>query len=155
MSLKPLVAHALSIFNSGASYHANNYFFNYQINLVQSEERFGATIEMLLEERRRNSFPEKPSRFQSLFVCKSVRDAAWFRGFSKSPIDTPIFEIHALTGWHRGDMRLLNMNCTPVELSYRLDLYWKGMTDQTSEGTPPFWEILIPLPAKVGKKVQE
>ncbi|MFT4465673.1 MAG: hypothetical protein ACMX3H_14655 [Sodalis sp. (in: enterobacteria)] len=96
--IKPLAAHTLSIFDNGVSYHANNYFFNYQINLVQSEERFGATIEMLLEERRRNSFPEKPSRFQSLFACESVREAAWFRGFSKYSIDTPIFEIHASAG---------------------------------------------------------
>ncbi|MFQ6246877.1 hypothetical protein ACLMPP_20690 [Yersinia enterocolitica] len=153
--IKPLQTHTLSRFSNGVSRYANNLFYNNHINLVQSNKKFNSVIEMLLEERRNTSFPEKPSRFQSIFACSTIQGAAWFRGFSKCPIDTPIFEVYASTGWHRGDMNLLNMNCTPVELSHRLDLYWQGATYEMWEGYAPFWEIVIPLPARIGGKVQE
>lgn len=151
----PLQEHVASRFSSGVSAHANNYFFNYHINLMLSEERLSATIEMLLEERRRSSFPDKPSRFQSLFACESIKEAAWFRGSSKSPIDTPIFEIHTDSTWHKGDMNLLNINCSPVELSHRLDLYWQGETYNQQENYFPFWEILIPLPTLIFQRIIE
>ncbi|MFV8762071.1 hypothetical protein ACNSO7_27110 [Yersinia enterocolitica] len=150
-----LQTHALSRFDNGVSRHANNLFFNSNINLVQSEAGCSSIIEILLEERRRASFPEKPSRFQSIFACSTIQGVAWFRGSSKCPIDTPIFEVYASTGWHRGDMNLLNMNCTPTEFSYRLDLYWQGITYKAWDNYSPFWEIVIPLPARIGKKIQE
>lgn len=153
----PLQPHALSRFVEGVSRHANNFFFNYNINFSNSEERFSAIIEMLLEERRRSSFPYKPSRFQSIFACESVKEAAWFRGFSKFPLDTPIYEIHTSSVCHRGDMNLLNMNCSPVEVSHRLDLYWMGHTDNAlvATGYSPFWEIVVPLPVRIGEVAQE
>lgn len=151
----PLQAHSNSLFSDGVSRHANNLFFNYHINLVSSEERFGAMIEILLEDRRKSHFPEKPSRFQSLFACESVKEAAWFRGFSKFPLDTPIFQVNSSSNYHRGDMNLLNMNCTPVEISQRLELYWKGETTQIYEGYQPFWEVLVPLPVTIGEKISE
>lgn len=150
-----LQTHASSLFSDGVSRHANNLFFNYHINLVSSEERFGAMIEILLEERRKSHFPEKPSRFQSLFACESVKEAAWFRGFSQFPLDTPIFQVNSSSNYHRGDMNLLNMNCTPVEISQRLDLYWRGETTKIHEGYQPFWEVLVPLPVTIGERISE
>lgn len=150
-----LQEHALSRFDNGVSLHANNQFFNYNINLAHSDDRYGATIELLLEERRKSDFPQKPSRFQSLFACTSVKGATWFRGFAHASIETPIFEVHTYGDWHIGDMNLLNMNCTPVELSRRLDMYWQGITYDTLEGHTPFWEVLARLPVRVGEKVQE
>ncbi len=151
----PLQSHANIIFNNGASKHAENYFLNLSINLTNSDEKYSAIIEILLEERRKSNFPDKPSRFQSLFACESIKDAAWFRGYSRSPINTPIFEIHSTANSHRGDMNLLNMNCPPLELSRRLNLYWCGETDILWDGYSPFWEILIQLPATVGNIIQE
>lgn len=151
----PLQAHTSSLFSDGVSRHANNLFFNYHINLVSSDERFGAIIEILLEERRKSHFPEKPSRFQSIFACESVKEAAWFRGFSKFPLDTPIFQVNSSSNYHRGDMNLLNLNCSPVEISQRLELYWKGETTQIYAGYQPFWEVLIPLPVIIGERIIE
>lgn len=151
----PLQSHATMMLPDGISRHAENYFLNLSVNLVNSDERYSAIIEMMLEDRRRSCFPEKPSRFQSIFACESVKDVTWFRGYSRAPIATPIFEIHSTTNCHRGDMNLLNMNCPPLELSRRLDLYWRGETDVLWDNYTPFWEVLISLPATVGNVVQE
>lgn len=153
--IETLKEHVSEMFSPGVSRHANNYLFNYNINLVQSNERFGAIIEMLLEERRRSKYPDRPSRHQSLFACETVREVAWFRGSSKFPINTPIFEVFTDATCHKGDMNLLNMNCSPVELSQRIDLYWRGETQELWPQYSPFWEVLIPLPVVVGGKVQE
>lgn len=153
--IETLKVHASEMFSPGVSKHANNYFFNYSINLVQSEERFGAIIEMLLEERRRSKYPDKPSRHQSLFACETIKEVAWFRGSSRFPISTPIFEVYTASTCHKGDMNLLKMNCSPVELSQRIDLYWRGETQELWPQYAPFWEVLIPLPAVIGEKVQE
>ncbi|HEY3984972.1 DUF2441 domain-containing protein [Cedecea sp.] len=147
-----LQSHARSRLSGGVSRHANNYFFNYNINLTGSEERFDAMIEMLLEERRKSNFREKPSRFQALFACESINEAVRFRDYSRLPPGTPIFEVNSTPHYHRGDMNLLNMNCTPVELSHRLDLYWQGETKPISKGYQPLWEVLIPLPVTIGEK---
>lgn len=147
--------HVASRFWTQVSRHGNNYFFNFNINLNNSNEKASVFIEMLLEERRRSSYPDKPSRLRSLFACESIKAAAWFRGSSKVPLSTPIFEVHPSDRCHRADMRLLNVNCTPPELSHRLDLYWQGETKQLHDGYEPFWEVLVPLPATIGQQVQE
>ncbi len=137
------------------SRHGNNYLFNYNINLLSSNENSSVFMEMLLEERRRSSFPNKPSRFRSLFACDTVREAAWFRGSSMANLSTAIYEVHSESVCHKADMRLLNVNCTPAEMSHRLDLYWQGKTKELYPGYEPFWEVLVPLPVAIGKRIQE
>ncbi|HDE1025495.1 TPA: hypothetical protein PCA81_003572 [Klebsiella variicola] len=147
--------HVTNHFWPQVSRHGNNYFFNFNINLNSSNEKTSVFIEMLLEERRQASYPDKPSRLRSLFACESIREAAWFRGSCKVPLNTPIFEVHPSNHCHRADMKLLNVNCTPPELSHRLDLYWQGETKQLHDGYEPFGEVLVPLPATIGQRVQE
>lgn len=52
-------------------------------------------------------------------------------------------------------MNLLNSNCSPLELEYKAELYWSGETGAMPEGYKPFWEILIPLPATIGARINE
>ncbi|EAQ9101146.1 hypothetical protein CFG14_22540 [Salmonella enterica] len=150
-----LKEHIESRFWQKVSRHGNNYFFNYNINLLSSNENLSVFMEMLLEERRRASFPDRPSRFRSLFACETVREAAWFRGSSKANLSTAIYEVHSELVCHRADMKLLNVNCTPPEMSHRLDLYWQGKTKELYPGYEPFWEVLVPLPAIIGRRIQE
>lgn len=147
--------HIENRFWDGVSRHGNNYYFNYNANLLNPNENYSFFLEMLLEERRRASFPDKPSRLRSIFACETVREASWFRGSSKANLSTAIYEVCTESECHRADMRLLNVNCTPPELSHRLDLYWQGETKNLHPGYEPFWEVLIPLPAIIGEKVQE
>ncbi|EBX1067450.1 hypothetical protein DQ010_25615 [Salmonella enterica subsp. enterica serovar Oranienburg] len=150
-----LQEHQTERFWQQVSRHGNNYFFNPHINLTNAPEKLSIFIEMLLEERRKACFPNKPSRFQSLFACTTIRDAAWFRGSSRSPLSTPIYEVLTTTNCHKADMNLLNVNCSPIEFSHRMELYWKGETKELYQGYEPFWEVLVPLPAMIGNRVQE
>ncbi|EDX8890952.1 TPA: hypothetical protein ACISX9_002261 [Salmonella enterica subsp. enterica serovar Saintpaul] len=150
-----LQEHVANRFWSQVSRHGNNYFFNHNINLLKSKENMSVFMEMLLEERRRANFPDKPSRFRSLFAGETIHDAARFRLLSHVPLNTAIYEVHQTAGCHRADMNLLNVNCTPPEMSHRLDLYWQGKTKELYPGYEPFWEVLVPLPAIIGGRIQE
>ncbi|HGJ5855346.1 MAG TPA: hypothetical protein ACHBZ9_16855 [Arsenophonus nasoniae] len=153
-NLSELQSHISELFGLNISHHGNFHFLNTQINLVRSNDSCSQIIEMLLEERRKAKYPYKPSRFKSMFACESTEDALWFCGKSGAPVCTPIFEISS-SYFHRGDMNLLNMDCSPIELSHRLDLYWQGETKQLYHEYFPFWEIVIPLPACIGNSVSK
>lgn len=147
--------HRTERFWQKVSRHGNGYFFNPHINLVKAPENLSVFIEMLLEERRKACFPDKPSRFQSLFACTTIRETTWFKGLSKCPLSTPIYEVFTSADCHKADMNLLNVECSPLEFSHRIELYWKGETKELYPGYEPFWEVLVPLPAMIGNRVQD
>lgn len=111
--------------------------------------------EIVFELYRRAHHPDKPSRYLSMFGCETIKEAAYFRGFSRCGTEVSIFEVNSGAGFHRADMNLLNSNCPPAEMEFRAELYWTGKTMNLHEGYLPFWEILIPLPATIGRKIIE
>jgi hypothetical protein len=139
-------------FSNGVSRHGKIYSLDPTAKIINTH---AAQIEIIFELYRRAHHPNKPSRYLSMFGCESAREVAYFRGQTQCGIDVNIYEIHSDENFHRGDMNLLNSNCSAIEIEYRSELYWSGETEVIFEGYKPFWEIIIPLPATVGDKINE
>ncbi|WP_410686116.1 DUF2441 domain-containing protein [Citrobacter braakii] len=121
-------------------------------------------IGLVFELVRRSHFPEKPSRYQSLFACEQLNEVKQFRALlaeergDENILTAPIYEVLSWEPVHRGDMNLLNGNCPVLELYHRAHLYWSGEPAPVKKGKEeekPFWELLIPLPVVFGHRVLE
>lgn len=124
--------------------------FHYLIDNKSMLSDPGLAMELILELIRQKDFPDKPSRLKSMFAWTSITDADKFRKREERFKNSPIFEVIPLgTDYHLADMNLLNINCTNSEFLQRCELYWSGKGGQT-----PFWEAVIPLPAKIGSTVK-
>ncbi|WP_291968563.1 DUF2441 domain-containing protein [Candidatus Symbiopectobacterium sp.] len=116
-------------------------------------------VGLVFELVRRSCFPEKPSRYQSLFACQQISEVKQFRELLADEKDddeirkASIYEVITEGTVHRGDMRLLNSDCPVLELYRRAHLYWSGEPSPLNKGEKPFWEYLIPLPALIGQRV--
>lgn len=137
------------LFTRGASQHGVAYSLNSPFEMPNNP--FGPSIELALELIRKEQFPDKPSRLQSMFGCENLDDVKHFRDSSRSALSTPIFEVTA-ENYHRGDMNILNYQCNMNEFHRRLVGYWSGNT-LSIEGYKPFWEVVIPLPAAIGSRI--
>ena len=136
---------AQKFFNQGYSPQGDAYFLSGQAIATDRS----VMIDFSLELYRRAFYPDKPSRYTSIFACTNIEDADKFRkGFSTS--NAQIYEINCQEGeFHIGDMSLLTNDATNLTYAYLLEQYWAGTT--TSQN--PFWEVLIPLPVTIGKSV--
>lgn len=144
----------------GISMHGCNYLYNPEVMMSENTPVSSAlVIGLVFELVRKAHFPEKPSRYQSLFACENINEVQKFRDYQvENNGDNPaanIYEVVSNHDVHRGDMKLLDTDCPVLELYRRAFLYWSGSTDMLYDGYEPFWEILIPLPAFIGKKVAE
>lgn len=111
--------------------------------------------ERLLEEIRRQHFPDRPSRFESLFACRTPEEAVAMRREMKCEAAT-LWSVqceHAFIA----DMHFTNF--TPRSLSTlsrqglqdwvdKLHSYWQG-----EESENPTWECLLPLPVAVVQRL--
>lgn len=136
----------------GLSRHGKRYVLDANIRIYNNAS---AQCEVIFELYRRAHYPEKPSRFLSMFGCETIKEAAYFRGQSQCGIDTPIFKVHTESTYHRADMNLLSTNCSLFDMDFRAELYWSGITAEMHDGYKPFWEVIIPLPVTIGEQVQE
>ncbi|EGT5654218.1 DUF2441 domain-containing protein [Citrobacter braakii] len=137
------------LFTKGVSQHGLTYSLHNAFNMPDNP--YGQSIELALELIRKDKFPEKPSRLQSMFACEDLDDVKHFRGSSLSRRSTPIFEV-TTENYHRGDMNIFSVQCNMNEFYQRLYKYWSGETIN-ADGYEPFWEIVIPLPTTIGPKV--
>lgn len=88
------------------------------------------TRELVYEAVRIRSFPQKPSRFDSLFVCLSETDLNEFRVSTNRHLDLG-YEVELVDPQapkHLGDWTLPNMQNTDNLLVFeqRATLYWQG-----------------------------
>jgi len=113
-------------------------------------------IEVLAEYIRRSNYPERISRFQSFFACKTIQDAERF--VSLYPITTPegetrhqgdIWLVQCDTVAFEGDMTFLGLGDCWIDAITKLNLYWAG-----ENGPNPLWEVLLRPPVTVVKKVK-
>ncbi|WP_434626214.1 hypothetical protein J3P84_23600 [Pseudomonas sp. Z1-29] len=128
---------------------------------IQSQPDIGAEDAVVREfcaENALNIVDFPWSRNCSIFAAETVEQAIEFaRAIKPTPIrPVPIYEIFAAR-WSRHDMNWLDYE---VGLAHRIEYacsYWNGLESnhQPAVGPrqPPRWEILIPLPAMVGKQV--
>ena len=158
-----LAAFLHQMYPDGLSKHGHNYLYTPGPKM---EDDSGVSRSLLVglvfELVRRSHFPDKPSRYQSLFACQHLSEVRKFRALladerGEDEIRTaPIYEVITDEPVHRGDMRLLNSDCPVLELYHRAWLYWAGEAAPVKTGEEePFWELLIPLPVFVGRRITE
>lgn len=86
--------------------------------------------ELIFEEVRREFFPQKPSRFCSIFLCQDLEGIQEFKKVSNRVLDI-IYEVEVLEEQlqaHTGDWTLFSIqnNDTYATFSDRAKLYWSG-----------------------------
>jgi hypothetical protein len=118
--------------------------------------RFGATFlsglvpphlqvlverELICEHIRSQSYPERPSRFASVFACENEADARSLMANFKSP-DAVIWEVECHLSF-ACDMHLLQV-ASLDEMPDSAHRYWRGEVSKT-----PFMEHLLTPPVRV------
>jgi hypothetical protein len=148
-----LQKHVDILYPKGLSSHGERYLLknNSSANIADPN------IEILFEYVRRAQFPEKPSRFQSIFAFQTIREASIFRSIYAST-NSPIWEVMAMKSF-MADMRLLTTNCSILVYSYYATLYWSGKPAPENPGpekqSPELsWEVLLEPPVQVIRKIQ-
>lgn len=145
-------------FPKGVSWHGDSYFLadgaqiinrNYQSHQDIVSANNSQLIETIFELIRKAYFPDKPSRWQSLFALKTLKQAKRFREKRNWAETSPIWEIEADT-FIRVDMNLLNASGRTVDVYERAFRYWSGQSGQEKS---PCWEYLLEYPVKVVKQV--
>ncbi|MDK9366440.1 DUF2441 domain-containing protein [Lelliottia wanjuensis] len=111
-------------------------------------------IEFIFELIRRQHFPDKTTRFCCMFAAETLEGAQAFRATTQWNRPYKIFSIEHNGPIHRGDMNLLSSSGNMFEVERRAMAYWCGETYEMYPGYQPYWEILIPLPVRMGKIVQ-
>jgi hypothetical protein len=139
-----LQAHVDLLFPLGVSSHGERYF----LSAAQDARLADPYIELIWEYVRRACFPERPSRFTSVFACRTPEDArCWRADFGQR--DDPIWHVQSTEGFV-ADMALLAQGGSILQVSNRAHLYWRGDTHPEIE---TFWEYLLRPPATVVKRV--
>ncbi|EBP3802810.1 DUF2441 domain-containing protein [Salmonella enterica subsp. enterica] len=145
------------LFPKGISCHGYNYIYNPEPEMSKNDiNSLSLLVGLIWELVRLAHFPDKPSRYQCLFATESVEDAMAFiksQDYRDGTDGAPIYEVVTTASVHRGDMRLLNADCSVLELYRRAFLYWSGKTEFIDDEFPVLWEILVPLPSIIGKRV--
>jgi hypothetical protein len=135
-------SHLEHLFNAGISWHGSNYLNNG----LRSPIHFSSwALEMCFENIRRLSFPEMPSRFQSVFGWTNLSDAEKFRQAEGGRI----YAIQPMDA-----VAVLDMNLITGSREYfgsrdgNAKAYWGGNTPQT-DGYSPIYEAVMKCPVKI------
>jgi hypothetical protein len=134
-----LQTHVNSLFPQGVTSHGERYL----LRAETPANGVNSVIELLFEYVRRSQFPKCPSRFQSIFACKTIEEAEAFKNQHGTP-DSLIWEVEASKGF-RVDMKFLTLQGSLLILSYNAARYWEGLPSDAN----PFWEFLLTPPVKV------
>jgi hypothetical protein len=137
-----------SLFPDGLSKHGETYLHNLYKSTGPDmkylpNEYF---IETVFDLIRRLKYPERKSRFLSIFGCLSLEDAQEIR--------TNIFNgngsIYKVTceKYFKADMSLLRQCSSIIGIQIIAEKYWAGLSSTT-----PFWEILMEPPVAIIEKI--
>lgn len=158
----------LTLDSFGTSEHGRNYWGSVDIGKPERFKDF--LVEHIFEEVRLRSFPDKPSRFKSLFACRPEDVDLWIKKLSASP-DVPIWEIETQSAQLFDAGFLDCFRVTDGEINFGniercAIMYWggamiadikdfsKGYQLGFFSGFSPLPEYLIPLPIRVGPFVR-
>lgn len=143
-----LQRHIDHLFPRGVTNHGERYMVcYYNLEELRKENRDNALIEIIFEYVRRSHFPQRPSRFQSVFGFDNINQTKVFRNKYGSP-DSLIWEVQSHSSF-KADMNLLTLRDSLLTVSYRAHQYWTGLAG----GNTPNWEYLLVPPVKVIRKV--
>jgi len=148
------------IFPDGLSRHGYNYLYNPGPGMDQrDDDSLALLVGLVLELVRKAYYPDKPSRYQSLFACETPEDARQFgltqAKAGENDTSAPVYEVYTKGKIHRGDMNIINNECSVLELYRRAHIYWSGTTQELHDGYFPLWEYLLPLPAFTAKMIRD
>lgn len=108
-------------------------------------------IDLQAEVIRKIYFPDKPSRFKSIFAVKELSDLKLWANILPINQSSAIFEIEydpSVSTELDANFLMGGIDANPVELLSTLCKYWSGeMSDS------PLPELLIPLPAIIRKRL--
>lgn len=137
---------ARELFPNGLSPHGQRYLFE-RHNYIQNAIPVNPVIELLSELVRRAEFPDRPSRFTSLFGTESIDDARRFR----NELGQPHHRILRLScdQYFRADMRFLNPGASGASALNLARKYWRGEACQE-----PLWEVLLIPPITVIEQME-
>jgi hypothetical protein len=147
-----IFAHINKKFPEGYSRHGMQWFRDPPPDNRPEDFRDSALLELLLEAMRKAYYPDKPSRYQSVFASVSLAEAFAFRSRHGKAAD-PVYELNPLGKVHRGDMAAIpNVNLSSAVMDLLLHRYWRGEPGNIP-GQAPNWEYVLELPVAVCNKV--
>ncbi len=136
------------------TFHINNFYgTNIIINfdflskhgvsyLIEGNEN--TPIEILLESARLKYFPDRPSRFQSVFAFNTKEDALDFAKKYDAPIGSKIYKVSTKGKSYTGDMNLLSSYDVTSGFNFK---YWHDADKLEVE------EVLLELPVTIHEVV--
>jgi hypothetical protein len=142
------LSHLISMAKDGLSLHGARYLI--QINNAAPNVSYpNFFMELYYEYIRWKYYPNKPSRFQSLFAWRTLKEA--FDFFKRSSRGR-IYEIKVANNFFVGDMNLLKLNLDPAQQEQFARDYWEGKPMSRDAGYKAAWEYVIDLPAEIVKE---
>ncbi|WP_176058565.1 hypothetical protein [Paraburkholderia sp. BCC1876] len=146
-----IVMHINNMYPAGFSRHGMQFFRDPPPQPQSPQDYNGVVLELLLEATRKAHYPDKPSRYQSMFASVTLEEALGFKSVHGKPTD-PVYEVAPQGTVHRGDMAIYTFAPSAAGIDHRLHLYWRGETLQIP-GHIPKWEYVLELPVAVGNRV--
>lgn len=107
----------------------------------------GQETDLIFELVRRLDFPDRPSRYTSIFASATVPEATGFREGHCGGQGT-IWEVESGDEWFRADHELLDLSETPLDVWMRARRYWRGEASDA-----PRWELLLRPPVRAIRPV--
>lgn len=133
-----------SLFPGGLASHGRHYC---ERDLYADDVHglWDVSCELLFELVRSRRFPERPSRFQSVFAFRAERDVD---RFVEAHVDPPytVWRVAAADSF-TGDMTLVDAEDL-ADGARRAEAYWRGRTDRDR----PLWEVLLEPPVTVRER---
>lgn len=139
-----LAEHSNLLFPDGLSHHGEMYFLRAKSQI----QAINPMLELLFEHVRRASYPDKPSRMQSMFAFDCLSSVRDFKTRFKAS-GAPVYKVKAETIF-RADMGLLHGGNSTLLTSWFASQYWKG----EAGFEPPFWEWLLNCPVEIGERIE-
>lgn len=136
-----------ALFPDGVSPHGHRYLFE-RHNYVQNMAiPVSPAIELISELVRRAEFPNRPSRFTSLFGTETLEVAQTFRSKNGQPHHR-IFRVSCENSF-RADMCLLSLGASNASSLNLARKFWRGEGSQN-----PHWECLLVPPIAIIEQVE-
>lgn len=134
------------LFDGGVAPHGRHYCTT-DLYADDADGLWDVSCELLFDLVRRDRFPWRPSRFQSVFGFES-RSAA--DRFVAEFVDgeATLFEVSAGDAF-AADMHLVDAPTLPEGVR-QAHYYWEGLTDRED----PLWEVLLEPPVTVERMVE-
>lgn len=134
------------LFDGGVAPHGTHYCTT-DLYEGDADDLWDVSCELLFELVRRDRFPWRPSRFQSVFGFDARSTADRFVSEFVDG-DATVFEVSASDGFE-ADMLLVDAE-TLYGGTRQAHYYWEGTTDRED----PLWEVLLEPPVTVERRIE-